>query len=164
IGVRWHGGASAMGRTLRTIRAGAPSRDRTVAGLWTDRRRTTIRSLALGWSVGRVGGRTRTHAQASRRMVPCKRVDARRARGTHGTLVFLPDVAAGFDIEDAEPVRGGIKRTPLSSAGFIEVVRESVANVAQIFCDGVGRGCRTFGICGPPGSGLNTAIRSLARS
>ena len=75
VGKRRGCGAGEMGDTLRTIHALASSVDCTPARLRSIRRRTTIRSLAVRWSLARVPARNRMHAEACPGCVPCHEVE-----------------------------------------------------------------------------------------
>lgn len=84
-------------------------------------------------------------------------------RHVSGRAIVLPDARSGFDEERT----GGSRlenRGELLIAGLIEIGRQSVALVAEIFSDPVYRRSRTVAICGPPGSGRDTALLTLARA
>jgi DNA-binding NtrC family response regulator len=84
-------------------------------------------------------------------------------RRAGGCAVVLPDAQSGFDEERRE---GRCIDTLNQSlvAGLTEVSRQSIALVAEIFSDRVYKRCRAIAICGPPGSGRDTALLNLARA
>src|SRR5262249_53699556 len=84
-------------------------------------------------------------------------------RQVGGHAIVLPDARSGFDAQptDALPLEG---RNEIFVAGLTEISRQSVARVAEIFSDRAYRQCRAVAICGPPGSGRDTALLNLARA
>jgi DNA-binding NtrC family response regulator len=86
-------------------------------------------------------------------------------RAVRGRAVVVPDTNAGFETDDGSRCssRRGRAR-PISTLGLTEMHRDSLRTIAEIFSDRLNRRCRAVAICGPPGSGRDTVVMSLARA
>ena len=113
------------------------------------------------------GDRTRMHAQEFLRANAWSagRAAASCLHQNRGRPVVVPDADAGFDVPEHGP--GKNVPPPVSSVsvvGMTEIARPSVTAVASMFSDQATRICRTIAVCGPSGSGRDTAVAALARS
>ena len=113
------------------------------------------------------GNRARIHAQeflranawsAGRGSVSCLQQD-------RGCPVVLPEAGAGFDGPDAGCDASASSRiSSLSVLGVREIARPSITGIADLFSDQATRICRTVAVCGPSGSGRDTALATVARA
>ncbi len=90
---------------------------------------------------------------------------ASRLHHDRGYPVVLPDADTGFDSRDGAAGDGAPWRvSSVSVLGITEIARPSITAAAQVFSDQATRICRIVAVCGPSGSGRDTALATLARS
>jgi len=84
------------------------------------------------------------------------------ARARDGRAVVVPDAGCGYERATAAS-HGGAPIT-LGSCGVRVVARAAIAHLADLFSDIADTKPRTIALWGPPGSGIRTASRELARA
>src|SRR5204863_2623411 len=85
--------------------------------------------------------------------------DATQICAARGRAVLIPNAAAGYLDDHAEPAAA----IDLEACGHRLIDRPSVTAMAEVFAE-ASRIQRTISICAPAGSGLSTILRDLARA